>query len=722
MAKREKARFAGGIIFAHIIAVLATVFVGMWITTQYVAHALAYQPQLGGPMIDIGYPLYRPWEYFVWLHYFNAYAPDVFTHGLYIIYITAFASVGVAIALNVWRSRATMQSDTHGSARWQTDDEIIRKSGLVKPNVEGVILGKLEDGTYLTHTGNEHIEVTAPSQSGKGVGCLIPTLLTITSSVLVIDLKGEAWRDTAGWRSTFSYAIRFAPARLVTAHYNPMFEIRRGIHEVKDAQNITDMVVDPDGKGKPDHWSKEGDAFLAAVILHVLYAKEDKSLHGVIAFLENPQQDVKTILAEMATFPHVDGKPHPFIAMGAGGMMKKSPNEQSGVYSTAKSFLQLYKEPLVAAATSTSDFRIDDLMRGDAPLSLYFDYPPSDKNRLRPLFRLMLAQITTRLMEQLDVSTIKHRLELFMDELPSLGKLAFFEEQLGYTAGYKIRATVISQNDQQYIQIYGRDSILSASCKVHLWYAPETIEAGKRISESLGTTTETKQQKNYAGHRLAPWLGHIMISDQEQKRELLTADEVTRLPTDEAIIKISGQYPILCKKVVFYEDPNFKPRVLPAPVIPEGKPYPFRPKARPNDWLGLPARRPEPSQHAEEQKADDAHKRAVAKEPEIAPNSAGASGVAAGVALAQAPALTVGQDVVLTSPPTGDGDGEQEKQQQTKEQEHEQAREQDHSQEVTVEQEQQRKQLTPAQIAELDSSIDADKGRDHDGGLDLEMF
>ena len=82
----------------------------------------------------------------------------------------------------------------------------------------------------------------------------------------------------------------------------------------------------------------------------------------------------------------------------------------------------------------------------------------------------------------------------------------------------------------------------------------------------------------------------------------------------------------------------------------------------------------------------------------------------------------MGQDVVLTSPPTGDGDGEQEKQQQTKEQEHEQAREQDHSQEVTVEQEQQRKQLTPAQIAELDSSIDADKGRDHDGGLDLEMF
>ncbi|WP_321809002.1 IncP-type conjugal transfer protein TraG [Burkholderia sp. BCC1993] len=727
MAKREKARFAGGIIFAHIFAVLLTVFIGLWITTQYVAHALAYQPQLGEPMIDIGYPLYRPWQYFVWLHYYNAYAPDVFTHGLYIIYVTAFASVGVAIAISVWRSRAVLQSDTHGSARWQTEDEIVQKSGLVHDSIKGIVLGQLEDGRYLTHDGPEHTEVTAPARSGKGVGCLIPTLLTIQNSVIVNDIRGEAWVKTAGWRTSFSNVMLFAPSQLETAHYNPMFEIRRGINEVKDVQNMTDLIVDPDGKGKPTHWDKEGDDFLAAVILHVLYAKENKTLNGVVAFLENAEQDAKTILTEMATFPHVDGKPHSFVAMGAGGMMKKSPNEMSGVYSTAKSFLKLYKEPIVAAATAYSDFRIDDVMGGEYPLSLYLVQPPSDKSRLRPLYRLMLAQITTRLMEKWEPESIKHSLELMIDELPALGKLAFFEEQLGYTSGYKIRCTLLSQNDQQHIQIYGRDSILSASCKVHLWYAPETIEAGERISKSLGRTTETKQQKNYAGHRLAPWLGHIMISDQEQARDLMTPDEVTRLPKDEAIVKISGQYPIQCKKVVYYDDPNFKPRVLPPPVIPASGPYPFRPKQRPNDWLGLPVKRPSQPQPEQEQGAADAPERAVTKEPEIAPGVIAAASVAAGVAVAQAPALDAGhQDVSLPVAPTDEADDEQEKQQQQeKQQDREQAAEQAREPEVDAEQEQQQrdsKRLTPAQIAELDSSIDADKGRDHDGGLDLEMY
>lgn len=726
MAKREKARFAGGIIFAHIFAVLLTVFIGLWITTQYVARALAYQPQLGEPMVNIGYPLYRPWQYFVWLHYYNAYAPDVFTHGLYIIYITAFASVGVAIAISVWRSRAVLQSDTHGSARWQTKDEIENKSGLLHESIKGIVLAKLDDGRYLTHDGPEHVEVTAPARSGKGTGCLIPTLLTLPNSVVVTDVRGEAWKYTSGYRATFSNVILFAPSQLTTAHYNPMFEVRRGINEVKDATNMTDLIVDPDGKGKPDHWTKEGDDFLAAVILHVLYAKENKSLNGVVAFLENAEQDTKMILTEMASFPHVDGKPHPFIKMGAGGMMKKSPNELSGVYSTAKSFLKLYKEPIVAAATAYSDFRIDDLMYGEHPLSLYLVLPPSDKNRLRPLYRLMLAQMTTRLMEKWEPDNIKFPLDMLVDELPSLGKLAFFEEQLGYTSGYKIRCTLLSQNDQQHIQIYGRDSILSASCKVHLWYAPETIEAGERISKSLGKTTETKQQKNYAGHRLAPWLGHIMISDQEQPRDLMTPDEVTRLPQDEAIVKFSGQYPILCKKIVYYNDPTFMPRVLPTAVIPERGAYPFRPKQRPNDWLGLPVKRPEQPQAEEGPKAADAPERAVTKEPEIAPGATTAASVAAGVAVTQAPAPDVGQDMALTTPPTGESDNEQEKQQQQdKQQERGQTPEHAHEQEVDAEQEQQqrdRQRLTPAQIAELDSSIDADKGRDHDDGLDLEMF
>ncbi|MFX4635588.1 type IV secretory system conjugative DNA transfer family protein, partial [Acinetobacter baumannii] len=86
-------------------------------------------------------------------------------------------------------------------------------------------------------------------------------------------------------------------------------------------------------------------------------------------------------------------------------------------------------------------------------------------------------------------------------------------------------------------------------------------------------------------HRLAPWLGHLMVSRQETARPLLTPGEVMQLPPDEAVVMVSGHPPVRARKIRYYNDRNFTTRVVPPPELADGH-YRDAPAARPNDWAG----------------------------------------------------------------------------------------------------------------------------------------
>jgi type IV secretion system protein VirD4 len=96
--------------------------------------------------------------------------------------------------------------------------------------------------------------------------------------------------------------------------------------------------------------------------------------------------------------------------------------------------------------------------------------------------------------------------------------------------------------------------------------------------------TELRAMKNYAGHRLSPWLGHLMVSRQETARPLLTPGEVMQLPPDDELVLVSGCSPIRAKKARYFEDERFRERVTP-PVMPDEDPG--RREARNDDWSSL---------------------------------------------------------------------------------------------------------------------------------------
>ncbi|WP_273240040.1 IncP-type conjugal transfer protein TraG [Hyphomonas atlantica corrig.] len=544
----------------------------VWIATQWVAGVLDHQPRLGGPWFELaGQPIYKPWRLFQWWYAYDAYAPNVFARAGLIASLGGIAGIVMAIIASLWRARREKHATTYGSARWSSVRDV-RRSGLL--GASGVVLGRFK-GRYLRHAGAEHVMAFAPTRSGKGVGLVIPTLLSWTGNAIIHDIKGENWALTSKWRSGFSRCVRFDPTDLSSSRFNPLLEVRLGAHEVRDAQNVADILVDPDGSlERRSHWDKTAHSLLVGAILHVLYAEDDKSLAGVATLLSDPARPIDDTLEHMLEANHLGSRDrpltHPVVAEAARELLNKSENEKSSVVSTAISFLGLYRDPVVQRATSGSDWRIEDLFRGESPASLYLVIPPSDLSRTKPLMRLILNQIARRLCEELPDGQDRRQTLLMLDEFPALGRLDFFESSLAFMAGYGIRAFLIAQSLNQVEKAYGQNNSILDNCHVRIAFATNDERTAKRISDMLGTTTEQRNQKNYTGHRLAPWLSHVMVSQQETQRPLLTPGEVMQMPADDALIFLASHPPIRAKKLRYYEDRNFIERVGALPIAAAG--------------------------------------------------------------------------------------------------------------------------------------------------------
>ena len=599
------------ILWGQVLLVGAVVLAFVWAATEWTAWRLAFQPELGRPWFaPFGWLLYAPPAFFWWWFAYDAYAPEIFVEGAYIAASGAIAAIVVAVTMSVWRAREAKTVTTYGSACWAESREI-RHAGLF--HAEGVVLGRWR-GAYLRHDGPEHVLCFAPTRSGKGVGLVVPTLLTWPGSAIVHDIKGENWALTAGWRAKFGRVLMFDPTNAASAAYNPLLEVRRGEWEVRDVQNIADVLVDPEGAlERRNHWEKTSHSLLVGAILHVLYAEPDKTLAGVANFLSDPRRPIESTLRAMMTAPHLGAQGvHPVVGSSARELLNKSDNERSGVLSTAMSFLGLYCDPVVAQVTRQCDWRIRDLVEDLSPTTLYLVVPPSDISRTKPLVRLILNQIGRRLTEELKPRG-RRRLLLMLDEFPALGRLDFFESALAFMAGYGLKSFLIAQSLNQIEKAYGLNNSILDNCHVRVSFATNDERTARRVSDALGTATELRAMKNYAGHRLSPWLGHLMVSRQETARPLLTPGEVMQLPPDDELVLMSGCQPIRAKKARYYEDPELKARILPPLELsrPAALATSKRSEPRPkHDWTGAVVA---PSAPATEDPANSG----IRREPEL---------------------------------------------------------------------------------------------------------
>lgn len=531
--------------------------------------------------------------------------------------ISLFATVLVFRLFPGFRVKDDDIDILQGSAHFASRDEINELTGFFTRSANSVCLGGWCDPASpdeiipLRDGGPENVLAIAPTRSGKGVGLVIPTLLSWSGSAVILDIKGENWYASAGWRNkALGPVLRFEPTDPgdACATFNILEEVRLGTtHETRDIQSIANLLIDPDGKGLDNHWAKTGFALMTGAITYCLYdcyfhGKDTPSLKDVLDVVSCG--NIRGMLQQWdAGFKKKDKTySHPLIKQMAAFLTSIEDRELSSVFSTGKACLTLYLDPTVNKNIKKSSFRIKDLVNHDKPVSLYIVVPPSDLMRLRPLLRLVVTQIIYALAEKMEMTAdgkiggnYKHRLLLMLDEFPQLRRLELLETALSYTGGFGIKAYLITQSYKQLSAIYSKDEIISSSCKTHVCFAPNDEETAQTISQKLGKRTVAVGSSTISGRRFfgGPFAkNQESISYSNQSRELMTPDEVKRLKTatkdssgniiepGKLLVFTAGAPPIEGTQLNWFADPTYKKRKEVTPPESSGD---LRNKPRPED-------------------------------------------------------------------------------------------------------------------------------------------
>lgn len=594
------------------------------VATQFMAEQFGYQEGLGPYLMKIGETkFYAPYKWAIW--YLQIDRPAIPESTRTVLMHTLFRVIGGgAVSVGIYAfivfSRASNHhkeaQHLHGSARWAEREDIVAMGLLSddpKKPAEGVYVGGwAHKGKthYLRHNGPEHVICFAPSRSGKGVGLVLPTLLGgWTQSCIVYDIKGENYALTAGWREKHAKnkIYKFSPVEMLGGHhFNPLNEVRLWTNrDVSDAQNIAFMITHPAGDSDDhDHWVDSATSLLTGLILYVAYkAHKNKTTAGLpdlVKTLTQPGKSFENVLNEILEEGfdeefkmkwRVNGElspRHPVIAGEMQKMLDKEDKERSGVLSTASTFLQLYSDPIVSVNIQDSDFKVDNIVNDDVPATLYLVVPPSDKDRLRPLIRLILTQIINRLTEKMEfkdgrsVQTHKHRLLMLIDEFPTLGQMNVVVNSMGYTAGYGIKYYLIVQDAVQLKAVYGENELVFSGTHVRIAYAPNNQDTAELLSSMTGTMTIQHVERSYSGKRTAMSQDQVTTSVSTGQRPLMTADEITRLPGlkkdiktgdvvegGDMLIFVTGFPAVYGKQILYFKDPTFLARAkVPAPLPP----------------------------------------------------------------------------------------------------------------------------------------------------------
>ena len=548
---------------------------------------------------------YAPWQWIEWQK--AAWAQDakrtfqIVDAGLFGAGTVAVFG-GLAYSASV-RRRPKKHEGVHGTARFQTEAEI-RQSGLLPQTPSalnaGVYVGGWTDEKgsthYMRHDGPEHLIVIAPTRSGKGICNVNTTLLSWPASAAIYDEKGELWELTSGWRAKHAnnIVIRLEFGAVEgSAGFNFLEEVRLGTpHEVADAQNIAQMLCDPMGKGLEDHWQKTSFGLLTGVILHVLYLHRARgmiaSLADVAYALSDPARTSDELWPEMVDNQHLKTGPQSVVAAAGRDMIDRDARERGSVLSSAKTYLTLFQDPIIAQNTRRSDFRIMDLMNHEHPVSLYIVTRGSDKQRLRPLVRLLFTMMARSLMgvplkfhNGQPVMPHTHRLLMMLDEFPSLGRMHVIEDALPKCAGYGIKCFLAAQDREQMFDAYGEHQTITGNCHIRIIFAPNERETARWVSDMIGTTTIVKEDVTESGNRMGA-LSQVSRSYHEVSRPLMTPDEIATLKkprkerrsdgkeiiteAGEMVVFVAGENPIKGTQILYFLDPLFTKRAaIPAP-------------------------------------------------------------------------------------------------------------------------------------------------------------
>jgi type IV secretion system protein VirD4 len=452
-----------------------------------------------------------------------------------------------------------------GDARWATQNDI-RKAGL--NSSKGILLGKYRS-RYLYSDTNTHVMCVAPTRSGKGIGVVIPNLLSWEDSVVCFDIKQENFEKTAGFRKAHGHKVfLWAPlSKDRKSHrYNPFSEISSDpITRISDLQRIATILIKDSASHDSNMWIIEARSLFVGLALYVLDNDEMPSTIGSVYRLLGTEQELGDIIRHIV-------KTHRELDPESIGMLmnfaNKAAKERSGVKSSLSQALSLWKTPEIDAVTEESDFFLRDLKK--KRMAVYIGVATGDIPTVAPLLNLFFEQLMTTLTMKMPDESEPRKVLILLDEFHMLGRMETVANVFTLAGGYNCRVLAVVQGLGWIDDVYGkqkRDGILSV-CAHRIFFAANDLETARYVSEMCGekTVQSVSTTRNSSSR-----FGSSTKNTSMRTWPLITKDQVTRLSRKTEIILAEANFPIKCQKVAYNMGSDakiFGNRVMTAPPTP----------------------------------------------------------------------------------------------------------------------------------------------------------
>ena len=500
----------------------------------------------------------------------------------------------LAVLAMLYRLRS--HRNIHGRARFAGLLELARR-GFLAQRDDGIVVGRM-NGRLLRLSGQQFAILAAPTRSGKGVGVVVPNLLEYRESTVVLDIKQENHALTSGWRRSIGHEVYL---------FNPFAEDRRSHRwnplsyvspdpamRVSDLQAIAAMLY-PDGEERDRFWASQArNAFLAFALYLFERRDHEERLHGETAtptlgaLLRLSAGDGGELRPWLQALSQAD-----FLGQQArtafSGLLSQADVTFASIMGSFREPLNAWLNPVLDAATSGDDFRLDDVRR--RRMTIYVGIQPDKLAESRLIVNLFFSQLinaNTRTLPA-DDPTLRHQCLLLMDEFTSIGKVDSIARGVAYMAGYNLRLLPIVQSMAQLDAVYGRElaRTIVTNHALQIVFAPREQQDANDYSEMLGYTTVRRRARTRAhGHGRG-------VSDNEvlERRALMLPQELKALGAERQILLYEGlANPVLCRKIRYHRDRRFTRRLLPRVEVPRLRTDDVHaPQGAPDAWDATPA-------------------------------------------------------------------------------------------------------------------------------------
>ncbi len=434
--------------------------------------------------------------------------------------------------------------DTYGSAHWMTGDEA-QAFGL--KNGRGLYFGITRDQSYLQYDGDGHSLIVAPPGAGKGVGFVVPNLMTYRGSMIVIDPKGENAAQTARHRcEQFKQDVYVLDpsgvSGLPSASYNPLSWLDHSSQDnfMADLIEFSEAIVEG-AQGKEAYWTNCAQNLFRALVLYLAGHHPDKlNLNEVYRLSRLPEDEFSALIDEMATSECQVPQMRGWIREQGSWFQGQTPEHKKYHLSTMQPPTNWMVNPGAQQIMETSDFDFRNIKR--RPMTVYLCIHPMELNAYRGWFRILISQAIKGVFEPIGKPAMP--VVFMLDEYArAVGRLSAIDNAIPQIRGYGGRFAFVLQSLGQAKELFKEGwTSFEESCGLRIFIEARG-DTAEHVSKRLGVAT-------------VPVVGVGGLS--QTGRPLKFSNEVSGIRREEVIAFVEGEPPLRLKRITSYEDPKFR--------------------------------------------------------------------------------------------------------------------------------------------------------------------